>query len=193
MASVRMLTPSEVAQFIDQGFVRIEGAFAPEVAAACRRILWADTGCDPGDPKTWTKPVVWLSSYSEEPFRRAANAPVLHEAFDQLVGKGRWLPPQGLGTFPVRFPADQDTGDTGWHIDVSFAGPDSDPNDFLTWRASIRSRGRALLMLFLFSDVGRDEAPTRIRVASHKIIARQLASAGDEGLPLSAFDWNATG
>lgn len=46
------------------------------------------------------------------------------------------------------------------------------------------SNGRALLMLFLFSDVGIDDAPTRIRVGSHADIARQLAPAGEAGLTL---------
>jgi hypothetical protein len=39
-------------------------------------------------------------------------------------------------------------------------------------------------MLFLFSDVGRDDAPTRIRAGSHLDIARMLAPAGDDGLSL---------
>ena len=37
-------------------------------------------------------------------------------------------------------------------------------------------------MLFLFSDVGEDDAPTRIRVGSHLQIARELAPAGESGL-----------
>jgi hypothetical protein len=39
-------------------------------------------------------------------------------------------------------------------------------------------------MLFLFSDVGEKDAPTRIRVGSHRDIARQLAPAGEAGLTL---------
>ena len=39
-------------------------------------------------------------------------------------------------------------------------------------------------MLFLFSDVGERDAPTRIRIGSHADIARQLARAGEEGLTL---------
>ena len=39
-------------------------------------------------------------------------------------------------------------------------------------------------MLFLFSDVGPDDAPTRLRAGSHHDIARQLAPAGEEGLTL---------
>jgi hypothetical protein len=54
----------------------------------------------------------------------------------------------------------------------------------MDWRANIASKGRALLMLFLFSDVGEDDAPTRIRAGSHRHVARMLAPAGDAGLTL---------
>src|SRR5712691_3368411 len=52
-----------------------------------------------------------------------------------------------------------DPGDAGWHIDVSFPGPTGSWNetkDFSDWRANVTLRGRALLMLFLFSDVGEN-------------------------------------
>jgi len=39
-------------------------------------------------------------------------------------------------------------------------------------------------MLFLFSDVSEDDAPTRIRVGSHRSIARRLGPAGEAGLSL---------
>ena len=55
----------------------------------------------------------------------------------------------------------------------------------MQWRANVKSRGRALLMLFLFSDVGADDAPTRIRVGSHKAIARQLLPRGEQGMTLA--------
>jgi hypothetical protein len=122
-----------------------------------------------------------LGQYGDEPFVKAANTPRLHRALDQIVGAGRWLPRMNLGTFPVRFPVPGDPGDTGWHIDVSFG---TDALDFFDWRANIVSRGRALLMLFLFSDVSEDAAPTRIRVGSHVDIARRLAPAGENGLTL---------
>ena len=86
-----------------------------------------------------------------------------------------------MGTFPVRFPSTQDAGDTGWHIDASFGHDDP---DFMNWRVNARSRGRALLMLFLFSDVGQDDAPTRIRAGSHREMARMLEPAGEAGLTL---------
>ena len=119
--------------------------------------------------------------YPQPPFVDAANTPILHQAFDQLVGPGRWLPCRSMGTFPVRFPSPQDPGDAGWHIDVSFGADDP---DFLSWRANVHSRGRTLLMLFLFSDVGEEDAPTRLRPGSHADIARLLAPAGEAGLSL---------
>lgn len=175
------LSSAEITSFIEEGVVRIDEAFSPHCAAEARAILWRDTGCAPDDPSTWTRPVIRLGQYGQPPFREAANTPVLHGAFDQLVGPGRWLPRETLGTFPVRFPTPDDPGDTGWHIDPSFG---YEHPDFLEWRANVTSQGRALLMLFLFSDIGEEDAPTRIRLGSHLQIARQLAPIGAAGLTL---------
>jgi hypothetical protein len=178
------LTSTQIEHFITWGFVRLDEAFPAELADEARAILWADTGCDPHDPATWTRPVIRLGGYADPPFFRAANTPRLHAALDQLVGVGRWAKLGGLGTFPVRFPSPEPPGDDGWHVDMSFMLPEDDPNDFLSWRANITSRNRALLLLFLFSDVGEHDAPTRIRAGSHFAIARRLEPAGDRGLTL---------
>ena len=175
------LSDAQIKQFIERGYLRIDQAFPPELAEQGREILWRDTGCDPSDPSTWTRPVIRLGFYGQPPFAEAANTEILHRAFDQLVGPGRWLPRGNLGTFPVRFPSPEDPGDAGWHIDVSYG---ADNPDFMEWRANVFSKGRALLMLFLFSDVGEDDAPTRIRAGSHLDIARILAPAGESGLSL---------
>ena len=173
----------EIDTFIRDGFLRIDRAFSSETATAAREILWRDSGCDPQDPSTWTKPVIRLNDYPQQPFREAANTPTLHNAFDALVGNGRWLPRNSLGTFPIRFPHPDDPGDTGWHVDASFP-PDPPTDNYLQWQINISSKGRALLMLFLFSDVGENDAPTRIRVASHLTVARLLAPAGDQGMSM---------
>lgn len=174
------LATRQIEQFIKDGFLRIDNAFSAELAREARNILWKDTGCDPNDPTTWTKPVVRLGMYSQDPFVQAANTDVLHSAFDQLTGKDRWLPCRSMGTFPVRFPSPDDPGDSGWHVDASFPG--ADPYNYFDWRINVRSKGRALLMLFLFSDVGENDAPTRIRVSSHLDVARLLQPAGEAGL-----------
>ena len=170
------LTDAEISQFIQNGFIRLEGAFPRELAKEGRDLLWHETGCDPHNSATWTQPVIRLGDYGQEPFRLAANAPKLLLAFDQLVGKGRWLPRTSLGTFPIRFPNPADPADTGWHVEASFEGSDG------SWRLNVSSKGRALLMLFLFSDVGPDDAPTRILVGSHQDVPPLLQPAGEAGL-----------
>ncbi|WP_131740148.1 phytanoyl-CoA dioxygenase family protein [Actinomadura roseirufa] len=175
-------TDLDLDAFVADGFVRVAGAFPGELAAECREILWRDTGCDPADPATWTRPVVRLGAYAQPPFRAAANTPRLRAAFDAVAGAGRWEPLGGLGTFPVRFPSDDPAGDDGWHIDASFPG--DDPTDFFKWRVNLASRGRALLLLFLFSDVGEDDAPTRVRVGSHLDVPPLLEPEGEAGLTM---------
>ncbi len=178
-----VLASAGIRSFIEKGFVRIDGAFSKATAAHGREILWQATGCDPLDRTTWTQPVIRLGGYSDPPFREAANSPRLLAAFDQLIGIGRWIPRDGLGTFPVRFPSKDDPGDTGWHVDASYPpAPAEEDQSFFQWRINIFSKGRALLMLFLFSDVSETDAPTRIRAASHLDVARLLAPAGEEGL-----------
>ncbi|WP_310589068.1 hypothetical protein [Fibrella forsythiae] len=54
--------------------------------------------------------------------------------------------------------------------------------NYLEWRINVRSKGRGLLMLFLFSDVSQADAPTRIRVGSHLEVARMLSPAGETGI-----------
>ena len=171
-------------QFIHEGFVKIPQAFPREVADQARSILWRDTGCDESDPATWTKPVIRLGAYGQEPFAKAVNTPLLHRAFNRLVGAGRWCPRNDLGTFPIRFPSIEDPGDTGWHVDSSFPPDSGDTTDYSDWRINLVSKGRALLMLFLFSDVSEEDAATRIRVGSHLDMARILAPVGDYGFSL---------
>ncbi|WUH94787.1 phytanoyl-CoA dioxygenase family protein [Streptomyces sp. NBC_00433] len=162
--------------FLRDGFVKIEGAFSTETARECEALLWKETGCDPDDRATWTEPVRWVGGMAQPPFVAAANTPVLHAAFDALVGPGRWAPRPSIGSFPLRFPHEDEPDDAGWHIDGSYL-PEGE-----TWYfANVRSRDRALLMLFLFTDVTEDNAPTRIRVGSHLDMPALLAPYGEAG------------
>jgi hypothetical protein len=175
------LTANQVQAFIDDGFIKIEMAFSADLAKQCRDELWAEIGLSPDSHESWTKPVVRVGFKVSPPFVEAANTPLLHRAYDQLAGEGRWLAPKGLGTIPIRFPSPRSPGDDGWHVDVSFG---TETPDFMEWRANVKSRGRALLMLFLLSDVEPDDAPTRIRKGSHMTIARELLPYGEAGATL---------
>jgi hypothetical protein len=52
------------------------------------------------------------------------------------------------GDLPRAVPVGRRSARRRWHIDVSVG---TDTPDFMSWRANIHSKGRALLMLFLFS------------------------------------------
>ena len=175
------MTHAQQEQFLHDGLVKVENGFSEAIAEEGRTILWRESGCDPANPATWIHPVVRMGDCAQKPFRQAANTPVLHAAFDQLFGAGRWIPRTSLGGFPIRFPHKDDPGDTGWHVDASFP-PDHQSGPYFDWRINLESKGRALLMLFLFSDVTEQDAPTRIRCGSHLRVARLLAGAGPEGM-----------
>ena len=175
-----MLSAAEVESFIEGGYVPVRGAVPPDVVRDCQRLIWAELeqrGVAEDAPATWTEPVVRVVCPEGGPFAEAGTRPVLWEAFDQLIGEGRWWRRPGVGgTIPVRFPSEADPGDAGWHIEASYQRDDQ-------MRVNVNSRARGLLVLYLFSDVDEASAPTRIRPGSHLDAARVLAPAGEEGLP----------
>lgn len=181
------LSKEQILEFSENGFVRIDNAFSKELAAEAREILWRDLGLSPNDPKSWIQPVIRLGMYTDVPFLQAANSKRLVAAYDSLVGEGNWLAPQAMGTFPIRFPSLTVPNDIGWHVDMSL---DFHKPDFMQWRINSSSDGRLLLMLFLFSDVTEHDAPTKLRIASHKEIARQLQGHGKRGLTLGELAKN---
>lgn len=114
---------------------------------------------------------------------RSDQQPSPRGAIDDLLGAGRWQRRTGYATFPIRFPSDDDPGDTGWHVDGAYEAGDAPPP--WNYHLDFWSRGRALLLLMLFSDVGPDDAPTRIRVGSHLDTARILRPYGPAGAPFA--------
>lgn len=175
-----VLSKKEVEQFITEGFVRIDNAFPANVAEAVLDILWKDLPFERENPGTWTEPVIRLGMYAQQPFIDSVNTSTLHAAFNQLIGAERWIPCRSVGTFPVRFPAEKQPNDTGKHVDASFPGKDA--SNYFEWRVNIKSKGRALLMLVLYSDVMNADAPTIIYKGSHLDVARLLQQEGDAGL-----------
>jgi hypothetical protein len=181
-----VLSAQEIERFVSDGFVKLDGAFSRETAAACSSIIWRALGLSPDKPEDWTQPVLRLTAPVLPPFQEAAASPRLAAALDQLVGAGRWAMPGALGAIVARFPAAEKPWDDGWHFDASFPPPD-DPQslDYFQWRVNVASRGRAMLMLFLFTDCGPDDAPTRVRLGSHRPMAQQLRAHGEGGISLA--------
>src|SRR5215469_1737500 len=164
-----MLCDPELEGFITHGFVAVRAAFPPEVAASCREVIWqelAARGIDRYDGATWRSAVVRIPCPEGDPFVEAGTAPSLWEAYDQLIGTGRWGRRRGVGgSIPVRFPSEEDPGDAGWHIDAGF------PAEGDWWWSNVYTRDRGLLALFLFTDVTEFDAPTRVVVGSHLDVA----------------------
>lgn len=176
-----MLSAADLEAFRRNGFVQVPAAVPWPVVDACVEVIWsrlAERGVLRDVPSTWTAPVVRIDcpegGADGEPFAQAGTTKPLWDAYDQLLGPHTWWKREGVGgTIPVRFPHPSDPGDAGWHVEASFE-LDGQP------RANIRSRDRGLLALFLFSDVGPEDAPTRVRVGSHIDTSRLLALADPE-------------
>ncbi len=191
-ANPHALDDAQIAQFIREGLCPDRQCLSPRPGGGGARhhvARPAVQGGRPVDLDAAGDPVagLWRSSV---PGRHQYGRPASRHS-TRSSDLGRWRPRRDIGTFPVRFPHPDDPGDAGWHVDLSFPGADCDPNetrDFSAWRVNITSRGRALLLLFLFSDVGEDDAPTRIRVGSHIPMARYLAPAGEAGRARMVLD-----
>ena len=166
--------------FLRDGYTMVRGAFDAATAAGCRAAIWevlAGQGVTPDDRCTWRRPSIRINTPDSEPFRRAGGSPALSAAYDVLIGAGAWSPrPDVGGTVPVRFPSEENPGECGWHIEGSY------DHEGALW-TNVRSRTRGLLALFLFSDVGPSDAPTKLILGSHRYAAAALATRGEAGMP----------
>jgi hypothetical protein len=178
----------DVDAFIRDGYVAIRGAVDQETVAACRELIWAameQRGIRRDDRATW--PVfVEMNDVVAEPFAAAGSAPALAAAYDELIGPGRWSRPVHVGeALVVRFPAAEDErANAGYHIEGSYSG--RRPGEY--W-VNVRSRARGLLALFLFTDVGPHDAPTRLMCGSHQYVPEFLAPYGEAGTSADADFW----
>jgi hypothetical protein len=106
---------------------------------------------------------------AQAPFVQAVNSPRLLEACELLAGPGRWRPRHSMGSFPFRLPHDAEPDGLGWHVEGSYM-----PEGASAWWTNFGSRDRALLALFLFTDIDMEDGPTRIRVGSHLAVPAVL-------------------
>ncbi|MBL7254010.1 phytanoyl-CoA dioxygenase family protein [Paractinoplanes lichenicola] len=166
----------DVDAFVRDGFVKLEQAVPADVVDACVRLLWERIDPEPDDPRTWTEPVHWVGNMGQPPFEQAMNMPVLVDAMNTVIGPGRWHPRNEMGAFPLRFPHADEPDDAGWHIEGAYMPPGE-----TSYWTNVHSSYRALLLLFLFTDVDEHTAPTRIRAGSHMDVPRVLLPYGETG------------
>ncbi len=135
------------------------------------------------DLATWP-PLVEINDLGAGLFAAAGASPPLAAACDELIGAGRWISPVDVGnSVVVRFPS-EDRANAGYHIEGSYRGPGGQDG----W-VNIHSRARGLLALFLLTDVGPDDAPTRLMCGSHLAVPEVLASYGEDGAYADADFW----
>jgi len=170
---------SAIEEFRENGFVRVTQAFDAGSILACTNAIaeaLLARSIDLHNPESWTKPVTRILCPEGPAFAKAGTSPALWSLYDALLGEGNWVKRQAVGgTVPVRFPSVSDPGDAGWHIDGSY---EVDGKYF----ANVHSRRRALLALFLFTNVAEHDAPTEIIVGSHRDIPPLLLPHGDSGV-----------
>ena len=148
----------------------IRGAVDAGTVAGCRELIWAAMerrGVRRDDPGSWPPLVEGMDDLAGEPFAAAYLAPALAAAYDELIGPGRWersVRPADLGeTVVVRFPAEDERANAGYHIEGSYAAPDGSGAGWV----NIRSRARGLLALFLSHRCwpARRADPAAVRLA----------------------------
>src|SRR5262245_19683477 len=180
--------------FSADGFLVVRNVVAPGIVRECVEVIeeqLRSRDVEPRDPATWTAPVVRFPCPEGPAFAAAGTSPALQEVYDALLGPDRWIRRKDVGgSVPLRFPSMQDPGDAGWHIDGGY-----EVDGRQGW-VNVHSRRRGLLALFLFTDIGPEDAPTEIIVGSHLDVPRVLAPFGERGvffgdvvghLPVSTF------
>ena len=113
----------------------------------------ATPSCMPDDPATWTRPVIRLADVCADAVRRRGQHAGPACGLRSLVGAGTLAAARQPGHVPGALPL---AGRSRRRrlARRRRASATTDRRTSSTWRVNVRSRGRALLMLFLFSDVG---------------------------------------
>jgi hypothetical protein len=157
----------DLEDFMATGYAKLENSALRSVADEARALLWRQLGLSPLDRDGWSESVRWASDMTGHgPFAELVRSPKLAAALDTVCGRGGWVPRGSVGNIPVRFPVSPPNDDRGWHVDANTPQPDG------TWAVS--GRPHTVLLLTLLSEVGPSDAPTRIRVGSHRDVARVL-------------------
>jgi len=175
------LTEAQVAQFEEDGFLKLEEAFPRVSALAAQDFLWerlAALGVRKDDGATWTEPMVHIKEAYNDPIFQVCQTERLTGAIEDLVGKGRWAGKGKTaywGWWPVNFAVGVDKPWTvptgGWHWDG------------IQFKHFVDSPDQGLLLLPMFSETGVRGGGTLVAAGSHRLVARLLTQY-PEGLEL---------
>ncbi len=179
----QVLTEAQVAQFEEDGFLKLEAAFPRESALAAQEFLWerlAALGVRKDDKATWTEPMVHIKEAYDDLVFQVCQTEWLTGAIEDLIGQGRWAgkgQTTHWGWWPVNFAVGADKPWTvptgGWHWDG------------IQFKHFVDSPDQGLLLLPMFSETGPQGGGTLVAAGSHRLIARLLAQH-PEGLDIGA-------
>ena len=166
----------------------MRSAFDSNTAAIVKTKVWErmelDNEVRRNDPNTWTQERIGIAdgwAPNLGPPWSNAYTPRLRNAFDQLMGKGKWEESSlGLGWWVISFPGfwddalDQDStlkwGAAGkWHVDGAH------------FQHFIDSKEVGLLPIFIFTTIGPRDGGTLLCPGSHQIVSQILNERKTQG------------
>ena len=168
-----VLSPAQLDQFVERGFVKVPGCFSRDWAidltrAGCERLF-----CDLDDPATW--PTGRIRPPQTATFDAAEVAPLARHAACELVGGAERMvePFEWTDNFVANFgrepglawspPGPEILPHQGWHADGDF------------FRHFLDSPEQGLLVIALFSDVAERGGATQLACDSVAHVSRFLA------------------
>jgi hypothetical protein len=175
--ALKVLSASDVEQFIELGYVKLSQAFPSAAAMAVQNFLWqklAERGVQKENRATWNKPIVHIKEAYNGPEFRACETTRLRDAVEDLVGEGRWRTRNeaaNWGWWPINFSvgADKpwDVPPDGWHWDG------------MHFKHTVDAPDQGLLLLCIFSEVVSLGGGTLVAEGSHRSVARFLRAQED--------------
>ena len=123
----------DLGHFETHGWVRVQGAFSADDAAAMREVTWhalESAGIRRDDPSTWHKERPdHLQHLKRDPVFQAVGGARTRAAIDAVLAGQPWRVPSDWGAFFLVFPTNRtwDVPSGGWHIDAPYDGPLSPP------------------------------------------------------------------
>jgi len=156
--ATKVLSKHQLEQFIEEGYCLVRQTFSHEETAEALDRLWeeaeTETGVYPNKPSTWSCRHLHIrKGFVDLPFRKIAHSPRQREAFDDVLGEGRWHPLNGLDWWPI-----------------TFSGFD------------LNSPDQGLLPIPTFSDIDPSGGGTVISLGSHKLTVHILQQSEPDGL-----------
>ncbi|MBA3686478.1 MAG: phytanoyl-CoA dioxygenase family protein [Planctomycetes bacterium] len=173
------LTNAEVDAFVRDGYLAVPGLIPSAVVAAVQPQIIAALGDTPAHPERWDHGNGYLLKDSPRAAQVGQRFTDRYRGIlADLCGPGRFVMPDDfLGYMPIRFP--QPTA-PAWRPAVMHV----DGNHF---HHHVDSREQGLIAVELWSDIAPEGGGTAIRVGSHRVVSRLLASHEPAGIASAAL------